>query len=130
MKHKRPVPIALNRVDKLLVPGRAKRGHAKRLRLSSRKKGRTVRPRQHANFTGDLTNILILPAVGPDFFVQNKFADFFFFDVMESLFDLGLGDFGALGDQRLHGLAGQHFQRFVPALFGLFLAVDPVNFLD
>ena len=80
-------------VDVLCFFDRRQGGESEGLRLAALENRRTVRSRQHADFAGDLPQILISAAVHAFLFFENTFAESFLLHVIERLRDRELVGF-------------------------------------
>ena len=77
----------------LRVVAGAERGERDRLRFAAGKKRGTVGARENADFAGNRTNLLKIPAVQALAAFENQFADGFFLDVIKRVVDDKLRDF-------------------------------------
>ena len=98
VQHEATVGLPFDRFDLLLVIGGAERDGDERLRFATRKHGRPVRARQHADLRPDGPDLVELAAVEPHALFQNFVAQNLFLQFLEDRFRFDLPLHFALGN--------------------------------
>ena len=86
MQHEGAHVLALQGIDALLVIRRTQRDHRQALRLAPREYRGSMRPRQHAHFTGNRANVRRATAIGAHPLLQNHVPNFRIFQTVEDDF--------------------------------------------